>query len=162
MPASAPADSAVSPQSEAPKQSGSKRLLWEFVVLVVGMALAYGVGRFQTASLTRDAEAHSQQLEQKRQRIGAELQAEQRKVQRLQALRHLHMAILALEERNFGIAQNELGTATQLLEQSQPDANEPAGKLAVQVRGQKLIATEDLSAQRQKLLAWAKALDAAL
>jgi hypothetical protein len=162
MPVPATTDSPISQLSEAPKHSKPKRILLVVGLIAVAAATGYAAGRLQTADLIRQAESRYQELDRKRQTAQEELRSEQQKVQRLDARRHLHLAILAVEERNFGIAQNELELSNKLLSQSGPAQNDALAKVAAQMQGQKLIATEDLSVQRQKLLAWVRALDAAL
>ena len=67
MPIDDTADSANSPQPAAPKASKAKRILLASLFFVLLVAAAYGVGRFQTASLIRDAEGRAQATEEKRQ-----------------------------------------------------------------------------------------------
>lgn len=153
MPTHDQVDSAISPQEPAHGPSKAKRILLGTAAFVVAVAAAYGIGRFQLATQVRDAEARTQEVEQK-------LRAEQQKVTSLEARRHLHLSLLAMDERNFGIAQKELEQAARLLGQT---ADKPEhSKLAAEVQRHKIIATEDLGAQRQKVLAWTRALDALL
>ena len=156
------ADSAISPQEPARGPSKVKRVLLGIAGFLVALGAAYGVGRLQGLSEVRGADARTVQAEQKRQAADAELKLEQQKVSRLRARLHLHLAVLALDERNFGIAQSEIEqTGRQLAEAGAGDKPE-LSKIATQLQAHKLIATEDLGAQRQKLLAWARALDAHL
>jgi hypothetical protein len=146
-------DSTISPQEPARGPSKAKRILLGAAAFILSVGVAYGVGRFQLASQVRDAEARTQAAEEK-------LRSEQQKVTSLQARRHLHLALLAVDERNFGIAQKELEQAGRLL--GGASAQPEHAKLAADIQRHKLIATEDLGAQRQKLLALTRALDALL
>jgi hypothetical protein len=162
MPAEVEAESAISPQAESPKPSRTKRVLVGVAFCLLALGGAYGVGRLQTAGLIDEAESRTQDVERQRQAGLAELHAERQKVERLNARRRLHLALLALEDRNFGIAQSEIALAGKLLQQSGPTANDAFSKIAAEMQQHQLVATEDLNAQRQKLLGWARALDAAL
>lgn len=153
MPTQDQVDSTISPQEPAQGPSKAKRILLGAAAFILSVAIAYGIGRFQLAGQVRDAEMRTQDAEQK-------LRSERHLVTSLQARRHLHLALLAVDERNFGIAQKELEEAGRLLAQAS-DKPEHA-KIAADIQRQKLIATEDLGAQRQKLLAWTRALDALL
>jgi hypothetical protein len=153
MPTHDQVDSAISPQEPAHGPSKAKRILLGMAAFIVAVGAAYGIGRFQLATQVRDAEGRTQEVEQK-------LRAEQQKVTSLEARRHLHLSLLAVDERNFGIAQKELEEAARLLGQS--TSKPEHSKLAAEIQRHKIIATEDLGAQRQKLLAWTRALDALL
>ena len=153
MPTQEEVDSAISPQEPVRGPSKAKRILLGAAAFVLSVGVAYGVGRFQGTGQVRDAEARMQDAEQK-------LRSEQQKVTSLQARRHLHLALLAVDERNFGIAQKELEAAGRLIAQA-TDKPEHS-KIAADIQRHKLIATEDLGAQRQKLLGWTRALDALL
>ncbi|HEY6557488.1 MAG TPA: hypothetical protein VI072_09445 [Polyangiaceae bacterium] len=120
---------------------------------IVAVGAAYGIGRFQLATQLRDAEGRTQEVEQK-------LRTEQQRITALEARRHLHLSLLALDERNFGIGQKELEEAARLL--GQPTNQPEHSKLAAEIQRHRIIASEDLGAQRQKLLAWTRALDALL
>jgi hypothetical protein len=79
-------------------------------------------------------------------------------VQKLEARRQLHLAIVALEERNFGTAQARLQTAGGLLVDGSLDAG--WNELGQQVKGYKLLAGEDLAKERQALTEFVSRADA--
>jgi hypothetical protein len=153
MPTHDQVDSAISPQEPARGPSKAKRILLGMAAFIVAVGAAYGIGRFQLATQLRDAEGRTQEVEQK-------LRTEQQKITSLEARRHLNLSLLAMDERNFGIAQKELEEAARLL--GQPTSKPEHSKLAAEIQRHKIIATEDLGAQRQKLLALTRALDALL
>lgn len=161
MPTPASAEGGILPQA-APKQSRLKRILVGLGAFLACIGIAYGAGRVQTQAQVHAAEQHANDLDAKRLAALHDLRAEHQKVQQLDARRHLHLSLLALEERNFGIAQSELAQSGKLLLDSAPAPNSDLGKLALEIQKHKLVATEDLSAQRQKLVGWARALDAAV
>jgi hypothetical protein len=67
----------------------------------------------------------------------------------LEARRSLDQAVAALDARNFGIAQQRLKDASEKI-----SAAQPAGRLMGLAKGledYRLVATDDLGAQRQQL-----------
>jgi len=123
------------PVSKTPASTGGfKRTLIKLGILLVLLGGAYGFGRYQSV------QANSV-LEQVR------LQA-----QPLEARRQLHLALMALEDRNFGTAQKTLSLAGTMLAKGGP--SEELAKLAEEIANYKFMAGEDISTDRQKLMAW--------
>jgi hypothetical protein len=138
-----------------------KRGLLYGAVGVAVVGAAYGVGRGQGAMQLREAREgfEAQAAEHQREAEAAREQAVAARQVRahLEARRRLHRAVLALDERNFGIAQAHLAAAAAMLEQSGKGAE--ARTLADELRAVRLLATEDLASQRQPLVKWALRLD---
>lgn len=136
----------------------------------VGVALvcagaAYGVGRFQGAAKVEEADkraaaaASASASAATAARVAVDV--ERGKVARLEARRRLHLALIAIEERNFGIAEEQLKAARKELA-SAPGGDNELAKLSTEVDGYKVVATDDIGEQRKKLLDWCKRLDATL
>jgi hypothetical protein len=131
-------------------------------IALVAIAGAYGVGRMQTAAKIDDAEKRAQAADSARAAASASVQVqlsiEKAKVARLEARRRLHMAVIALDERNFGTAQEQLASAKAWLVAAKGEDPE-LSKLAADIDATKVVATEDVGDQRTKLLAMIKRLD---
>lgn len=123
------------------------------------LVVAYTVGRVQTASHVTEAEKKVDKAHETQKQTSTQLDSEKALVDRLEARRRLHLALLALDQRNFGIADAHMGAAAKLLARSQPAADSDLGKLEKQVGAFKLVATEDLAGQRQKILDMAHRFD---
>ena len=86
------------------------------------------------------------------------LEIERGKVARLEGRRRLHLALVALEDRNFGIAQEQLGAArTSFVGASGADPE--LAKIATELEAYKVVATDDVGEQRKKLLDWCRRVD---
>jgi hypothetical protein len=118
---------------------------------------AYGFGRFQGLRATNQAEQRVGAAEQKAAGLETALASKQADLLRFEARRKLHLASIALDDRNFGIAQQHVAAAGRLLTKSGT-----AGGLAMELSNAKLVVTEDVGVQRGRVLAWARKLDAAL
>jgi hypothetical protein len=132
--------------------------IWSGAVLAA-LGAAYGVGRFQTAQLIDAAEKRTAQALETGKATEQTLIAERNNTKKLEARRQLHLALIALDQRNFGIAQERLAQASQLL------SGHSTGELEAvraQLAASKLVATEDLEAQRGKILDLLRRFDAAL
>lgn len=114
--------------------SSFKHTLIKLAVAAALLGIAYGVGRFQ-AGVERGV-----------------IESIQARATHLEARRQLHLALMALEDRNFGTAQKTLTQAGSLLAQHEPSDELQA--LSNEVGGYKLKAGEDISTERQKLMAW--------
>lgn len=125
------------------------------VLLLIG--IAYGVGRFQTHSAVGTAEENARSVTEESQRKDAALAEQRQAVARLEARRRLHLAVIAMDERNFGTAQQHLDVAGKILNESAKGT--PVGELAKPILTNRLHATEDLGAQRQQVLQWVKRFD---
>lgn len=83
---------------------------------------------------------------------------ERGKVARLEARRRLHLASLALDEKNFGIAQEHLTAARGHLLAAKGSDNDVT-KLAAELDTLKIAAADDVNEPKQKILGWTKRLD---
>ena len=161
------AASPAKPREAAPAGAPEKSSRFKKVAIVGGVALAtlataYGVGRLQGAANTRAADERAQGEVDKREQTEGALASEKARVQRLEARRRLHLALLALDDRNFGIAQEHVTAAGKLLTASAPEKDSELSKLASEITSEKLVATEDLGVQRGRLVGWARRMDAAM
>jgi len=150
-------------QPREPSTSGGSRVKrWAigFGALVASLAAAYGTGRYQGKLTTDAAEARATQRESEKQRATGEFDAQRDRAIRLEARRRLHLAVLAVDERNFGVAEGHLTKAGALLGRAKGDA--ALDRLASEITGTKLSATDDLGATRKRLLDWVSAFDTAM
>lgn len=136
-------------------------LIW-LGVIVVSSGVSYAVGRVQTAKQIEVAEAKATSSEQQAQARSKDVKAEQATVQRLEARRRMHLMLLAIDERNFGIARQHQQAVARLLEASQPPPESDLGKLTRDIAAFRLVATEDLGAPRATVLSWSRQFDKAL
>jgi hypothetical protein len=139
-----------------------KSLVVAFLVSVACIAVAYGLGKVGATLRVSDVEAKAAEAtkksESKSRALEAELAASRQKLLQLAASRQLYLALVALDQRNFGIAQQHIQKTSKLLVQSGPP---PAlAQLAKAIAGGNLVATENISAQREQILRWAAELDA--
>ena len=132
------------------------------VVALVGIGAAYGVGRLQGRAEVRDAEnraaAAASASASAVALAGVAADIERGKVARLEARRRLHLAMIALDEKNFGIAQDHLVAAKGFLTSAKGSDNE-LGKLASEIEAMKIAAADDVTEPRAKLLGWVKRID---
>lgn len=160
----APEKPAPKPPAAAPaaKSSTLKKALIGAGVGLFTLLAAYGVGRMQGTQTAKQAEKRAEEAAAERQQTKETLAGEQARVERLEARRRIHLALLALDDRNFGIAQEHVSAAAKLLEKSAPQADSELAKLATELSTEKLVATEDVGVQRRKLIGWARRLDEAM
>jgi len=133
----------------------------------VGVALlfvgaAYGVGRFQGAAKVSEAESRASAASSASASAVASnrvaLDIERGKVARLEGRRRLHLAIVAVEDRNFGIADEHLAAARKNFAGAAGGDTELA-KIAAELEAFKVVATDDVGEQRKKLLDWCRRVD---
>lgn len=141
-----------------PWQSKLKRIAIQTGVALAAIGAAYGVGRFQTSQRIDLAEKRAEEASALAKATQEELARERGLTQQLEARRELSLALSSLEKRNFGIAEEALVRAAQRLEGSSGDLD--AVRKAIE--GTRLVASEDLDAQRAKLLDLVRRFDAAL
>ncbi len=153
----ADAASAIAPSGLKPWQ---KKLIW-FGVAALGMASTYLVGRFQTSGKIDLAEQQAHASEELASKRLAETKTEQNNVQQLEARRQMHLMLIALDQRNFGIASQHKDRAAKLLADSAGSSDELA-KLARDIQDYRLVATEELGTQRDRVLGWVQRFDQAL
>ena len=147
--------------SETRLKEWQKILIW-LGVLIVASGTTYAVGRMQTAKLIEVAEKKATTSEKEAQARSKDVKAEQATVQRLEARRQLHLMLLAIDERNFGIARERQQAAARLLDASKPVPDSGLAKLARDIAAFRLVATEDLGGPRATVLEWARQFDRAL
>jgi len=139
---------------------GPKRAMWAALGLVLAVTSAWGIGRLQGK---RDADAAAQLTEQQitaRQRATGEFEAQRDRSLRLEARRRLHLAAVAVDERNFGIAQSHLQKCATLLGRAKGIGQ--LDELAAEIAKTKLVASDDLGEVRQRLARWTQTFDQAM
>ncbi len=149
-PAGPPAANAKPPPSPGVKKA--QRVMILVGLAVLALVVAYTVGRVQTASHVTEAKRQVEQIDKSQKQTKGQLDSEKALVDQLEARRRLHMALLAMDQRNFGIADQHMQAAAKLLARSKPAAGTDLDKLRGEVASFKLVATEDLAGQRQKIL----------
>ncbi len=137
-----------------PKRSSRwRRTIRITVLLLATHALVWGIGRTQGYFATRA-------VEDKSERISKELESSRDLLLRFEARRLLGRAQDALDARNFGIAQQQVRLASQLLGASHPTA--AVSPLVDALVKYQPVVTEDLGGQHQQLAGWIGQLDAQL
>ena len=119
-----------------------KRVLIVLAVLTAALGATYLTARLQAGIEVRAAEEKASAAERSRAETHARLL-------QLEARRRLHLALMALDQRNFGIAESQLGAASGLITKSKPQA--PLGELQNAMQAVKLRASEDLGSERKKI-----------
>jgi hypothetical protein len=152
------------------RKGGGKRFLIRCGLFLLCVASAYGYGRWQGSRVVAGVQAQADAA-----RDSATLRASQGRseaagleslVNMLQARRQLDLALAALDERNFGSAQDQLHFAGNNLTNV---PNPPAGanpavlsRLAQELQQARLVVAEDLAQQRGRILGWIRELDGQL
>jgi uncharacterized protein HemX len=160
-PEATPADKRPAAEKSA-ATSGSKKALIGAGIGLVAIAVAYGVGRVQGGQATSAADERAKAAASEREKAGQALSDEKGVTQRLEARRRLHLALVALDERNFGIAEQHVAAAGKLIQKSGAPKDGEMAKLGDELASGRLVATEDVGSQRSKLLGWAKRFDATM
>jgi hypothetical protein len=140
-------------------KGGKTVVLWMTVGALICALIAYAIGRLQTHGQIGEAEAATKALEQRLEQAKAESQAKDAVVRRLEARRLLGQAATALEERNFGIAEAALSAGAALLARSRQGSPPGLVELEQEMAKFRPMATEDVGAQRVRVLAWIKRFD---
>jgi hypothetical protein len=140
-------------------KGGKRVVLWMMVGALICALIAYAVGRLQTHGQIAEAEAATKALEQRLEQAKAESQAKDGVVRRLEARRLLGQAATALEERNFGIAEAALSAGAALLARSRQGSPSGLVELEQEMAKFRPMATEDVGAQRVRVLGWIKRFD---
>jgi hypothetical protein len=151
----------ATPAEKPAAPSGPKKVLIGVGVGFVALALAYGVGRLQGSQAVGAADDRAEAAAAEREKAEKAVTSEKAVSLQLEARRRLHLALLALDDRNFGIAQQHVAVAAKLIEKSGAPKDGDLGKLGEELAKERLVATEDVGTQRGKLLGWAKRFDAA-
>ena len=118
-------------------------------------------GWIHGSSKVSQVEEQATQAQDKQRVLETGLQGERRSVLQLEARRRLHLVLLAMDQRNFGIAEKHLEAAGKLLTKPEAQLSGDLEKLAEVIAGAKLVAQEDLSDQRKKILGWVERFDKA-
>jgi hypothetical protein len=152
-----PEQKSVEPKRAAPSGSSAKPSKVNVVVIgglvaLVAVAIAYGVGRMQMTPKINSAETAASSAAAGVRSAQAQVTAEHAKVLELEARRRLDLALLALDDRNFGIAQSDLKAAARLLGDAHAAPDGDLGKLKAQIEKVNVTVTQDLSAQRGQLV----------
>lgn len=127
--------------------------------IVFALGASYLAGRLQTAGKIKEANTQTASAEEKASAHVSELKKQHQRLQRLEARRQLHLMLLSLDSRNFGIAKQHQQRAARLLQMSEPEAGSEFAKLQTDVETFRLVATEDLAQQRGTVLEWVKRFD---
>lgn len=151
----------ASPSAAKQRKAGS-RLLYLVLGALLALLASYVIGRLQTASRIEVAEKRATEAKKTTEKKVSELSVERDEVARLEARRRLHLALVALDSRNFGIAQEHLTAAASLLSKSHPDKSSDLAKIAAEITGYHLKASEDVGAERDRLMGWVRRFDAAM
>lgn len=124
-------------------------LTWSGIA-VLSYATIFAVGYFRGREELSTVTAKLDQVTKSREAARKDVEAQHIRVQRLEARRYIDQALAALDARNFGIAQQRLTEAEKALTKTHV-----AGKLlevSKSLESFRVVATEDLGKQRQKLL----------
>lgn len=140
-----------------PARGVSKIVPWIIALLVTG-GVAYGVGRMQGAGAIEKAREETAGAQKAVEAAQAQVEAGKTLNRQLEARRQLHRALIALDQRNFGIAQNYLSATSILLGNVGGDL----AALGQDLRKVNLVATSDLAVQRNQIIGFVERMDAAL
>jgi len=157
-----PADTKKPADAEKPVAKGSRSQKTIAIVggVLASLATSYGVGRFQGHSETQSAEQRTQEAQKQKERATGEFDAQRDRAIRLEARRRLHLALMALDDRNYGIAGGHVERAATMLERAK---GLPAlDALATDLRGTKLAPSGEPSASREKVTVLIRRFDEAL
>lgn len=161
MPEQKPAEPARAASGDKTVKPASKVNLAVIAGLValVAVAVAYGVGRMQMTPKVKGAQAAASSAAAGARSAQAQFSTEHAKVLELEARRRLDLALLALDDRNFGIAQDDLKAAASLLGRAHATPDSDLGKLKAQIEKMNVTVTQDLSAERGQLVSLIKRFD---
>lgn len=130
-----------------------------WLVIAIGIAaaaLAYGIGRFQGAVALTEADRRDA-LD--RQAWKARLAQCETKRDLLTARRSLALVALALDRRNFGVAESHRRDALQALERPSLTSVAAVTELAAKIRGLDLAVDPDPGSKREQVIAVSEVLD---
>lgn len=147
-----------------PAPPSTKRPLIYWAVLLAASAAALIGGYVWGAHGTAQAEQRTAKAEGSLTRLSTACQTEKdelnRQVLLLDVHRQLTKALVALDERNFGIAQSSLAASAKQIRAVSSEGE--LGQLAGSLEAVRLVATEDLGPERSKILDLARRLDGLL
>lgn len=134
----------------AAKVLRTRRALIVLMVMVIAVFAAYVTGRLQGSAGTKAAEQRAASAEQAQSKLAE-------RISLLEARRRLHLAEVALDQRNFGIAESQVTAAAELLAKSKADGG--LAELRASIAQSKLRASEDVGAERKKVEGWISKID---
>ena len=163
-PASSNRPSAATPHIVVPRRPG---LIVALVCGAVGLlGVAYLVGRWEGQGEADRARQAVASLEQGRAEQTKQLQGTidrlRVRVERLEARRALHRAVLALEDDNFGIARSEVAEAVSALQKTSPVEGSDLARVARDLGNVELSVAAGAASGRVALEELARRLDVAL
>lgn len=120
-------------------------------LLLVAFVSGYLTGRGELGEAETKIEKATKELAQSKAEAALDLTRERAHGQLLEARRSLDQAVTALDARNFGTAQQRLKESTLKLGAARVEGRLLA--IAKELDATKLIATDDVGGQRQKLSA---------
>jgi hypothetical protein len=161
---SRPADTPPLPSKKGPlDQKMVQRMILIGGTLIV-LAMTYGAGMRRQVGALKAMNEQRKIVEQEYREAQRDLHIRLAVAYQLEARRHIALATDEMEKRNFGVAQEHIGTATKLLETAQA-ANTNAADLSAYIprlTRTNLTATENIGEQRTALNNLARELDATL
>lgn len=146
------------PSAPQVKDQPAKRAAILIIGVLVLIGMAYGSGLRGGTRRVQAAEAELRRVSARADAAQADLSVRDATIRQLEARRQLHLALIALDQRNFGTAQTHLQAAGTLLDGAGGDG--PA--LGQQIKATELVVASDFSAQRERVLDFARRLDALL
>lgn len=149
---------AAASATELDASQRSRKPIWIVAgacAMLTGLFAAYGIGRYE-AGLERErveqaAEERAAGQQRQTQALKTELGAERSQALRLKALASLYQATLSLGKKNFGLAETQLKSAADQLEESAPETGSEQDALVIAIRDAKIVVTDDVSDQRRQL-----------
>ena len=144
------------PAPQTRDQPGKRAAILIIGVLVV-VGMTYGAGLRSATRRLKQANEEMRRVTARADAFQADVALRDATIRQLEARRQLHLALLALDQRNFGTAQSHLHAAGALLEGA---ANGDGAALAEPLKAMNLVAVSDFSGQRERVLDFARRLDA--
>lgn len=143
-PGAKPGSSSIADEKKKTKASPVKK--WAIVVgvVLVSVVIAFGAGWVLGSSGVEELERQAESAT--------------RQARLLEARRRLDLTHVALEQRNFGIAEAHLRAAAQKLDAFAGDDGR-LGQLAREIAETQIGVTEDMSVQKQKIRAFINRFD---
>lgn len=166
----------------APPIPSPRRVLWTRIATLAAaalvlLAIAYGIGRAQgaralarsesaaretQARMARGAQETRTQLERRLAAVEVEFARAQRMNAALESRRQLGLAMLSMDDRNFGIAQGQIEAARTSLRGAMPFDEAGLAEVQPRLAGVTIVAAADFADQRAGLVQIAHAFDAQL
>ena len=136
---------------------------WGILILgsIIVLAMAYGSGMRSQTKNVRAVDEQRKVAERDFRMAQRDLRLRLAVAQQLEGRRQVSLALLELDKRNFGAAQERLGAAVKQFQRAQaagatiPDLSDASGKLAAI----NLTATPDTGSQRMEILSVVETMD---